>query len=74
MKDFLGKTIMNTLHQKEITAGKGKQGENCNVTHCQKPKSAKHYNKVMCAWYCYECATKIEAVARRDGQSFYDDL
>ena len=60
--------------QKAITPGKGVQGENCNVTACQAPKSAFHYNHVMRKWYCRECATKIQHAAKMAGMSFYDDL
>jgi hypothetical protein len=56
------------------TPGKGKKGENCNVTACQKPKSAHHYNNIMHAYYCRECATEIQRFAVMDGMSFYDDL
>ena len=61
-------------YPKEHTENKGKQGENCNVTHCQKPKSAHHYNKVMHAWYCIQCATDIEEYANKDGLSFFDGV
>lgn len=57
-----------------ITPGKGWKGLNCNVTACQKPESAQYYNTVMRAWYCRECALKIEAAANRDGNSFYPEL
>jgi hypothetical protein len=43
-----------------LTPGKGLEGQNCNVTACQKPDSAHHYNKVMHKWYCLECAEKIQ--------------
>lgn len=46
-----------------ISEGKGKQGENCNRTACQEPKSAHFFNKATNAWYCEECAYKIEASA-----------
>jgi hypothetical protein len=61
-------------YPKPETAGKGKKGENCNVTHCQKPESAFYYNRVMNAWYCEDCALKIEASANAQGNSFYDNL
>lgn len=60
--------------QKPITVGKGVKGLNCNVTHCQKPESAHHFNRVMRKWYCVDCAEKIEASANRDGASFFSDL
>lgn len=59
---------------KPVEPGKGLKGQNCNVTHCQAPNSANHYNKVMRAWYCIDCATRIERSAQQDGLSFYDDL
>lgn len=65
---------MNNPYHKEITEGKGKKGQNCNVTHCQEPDSAHFFNKVMQAWYCWRCATRIEKAANRDDMSFYDDL
>ena len=57
-----------------IQPGKGKQGLNCNVTACQAPDSAHHYNTVMQAWYCRRCAEDIEYWANKDGNSFYNDL
>lgn len=59
---------------KLVEQGKGLKGQNCNVTHCQAPNSAHHYNRVTQAWYCIDCAMRIEESARRDGMSFYDDL
>lgn len=59
---------------KEITEGKGKRGENCNVTHCQEPKSAYYYNHVMDAFYCRRCAMRIQRAAKNEGLSFYNDL
>jgi hypothetical protein len=55
----------------QITQGKGKEGENCNRTACQTPRSANHFNTVTQAWYCFECACTIEAYAQIDGMSFY---
>jgi len=60
--------------QKEMTEGKGIQGENCNRTACQKPKSANYYNTVTRKWYCLQCAREIEKSANRDGMSFYPAL
>lgn len=59
---------------KSPTPGKGKQGLNCNVTACQRPDSANHYNKVMHAWYCRGCAEDIERWAKVDGMSLFDNL
>jgi hypothetical protein len=59
---------------KPATALKGVQGENCNVTHCQAPKSAFHFNSVTKAWYCRSCAARIESAAKCDGMSFYSDI
>lgn len=59
---------------KEITEGKGKWGLNCNVTHCQRPNSAYYYNHVMDAYYCRQCAVKIQRSAVAQGLSFYNDL
>lgn len=56
------------------TPGKGKEGQNCNVTSCQKPDSAHHFNTVMKAWYCRECAEKIEYWAKVDGMSFFEGI
>ena len=50
----------------EVTEGKGKEGENCNVTHCQKAKSAYYYHKDIHAWYCLACATDIQQFATED--------
>lgn len=55
----------------EITPGKGMQGENCNVTACQRPHSADYYNVSMRAWYCFQCACTIEAWAHIDGMSHF---
>lgn len=55
----------------DITPGKGLQGENCNRTACQAPKSANHYNKETRKWYCFKCACTIEAYAQIDNLSFY---
>lgn len=41
------------------TSGKGLEGQNCNVTACQLPDSAHHYNKWTHAYYCIDCATDI---------------
>jgi hypothetical protein len=57
-----------------LSVEKGVKGGPCNVTHCQKPESAHHYNKIMKAYYCRECAERIEAAAKVGGISFYDDL
>ncbi len=53
---------------------KGVKGENCNVTACQKPKSAHHYNSATKAYYCKSCAMKIEAAAIVHDVSFYEGL
>jgi len=58
----------------ELTPGKGKEGENCNVTACQEPESAFYYNKVMHAYYCEHCARDIERFAQMDGLSLFDNL
>jgi hypothetical protein len=50
----------------ELTPGKGLEGQNCNVTACQKPESAHHYNEAMSKWYCLECAQKIQYWALYD--------
>ena len=65
---------MTLYEPKAITPGKGFKGKNCNVTHCQKPESAKHFNRVTRAWYCFECASRIEASANLDGNSWFTDL
>lgn len=65
---------MTQAFPKPCVAGKGLKGQNCNVTHCQAPNSAHHYNRVTHAWYCIDCAMRIEKSARLDGMSFYDDL
>jgi ribosomal protein L37AE/L43A len=58
-----------------ISEGKGKQGENCNRTACQEPKSAHFYNTATRAWYCEDCAYKIEASARHfDKTSLFEGL
>lgn len=62
------------MSHQEHTPGKGKQGLNCNVTACQKPNSAHYYNTVMRAWYCRDCAERIEYAANRGGNSFYPEL
>lgn len=59
---------------KKPMPGKGLKGKNCNVTHCQAPESAHYYNRVTQAWYCEECATRIENSAQRDGMTFFNDL
>ena len=59
---------------KPTGSGKGLEGQNCNVTSCQKENSAHHYNKVMRAWYCKSCAEKIEYWAVVDGMSFFDGI
>jgi hypothetical protein len=59
---------------KQIAPDKCKENGSCNVTHCQKPNSAKYFNTVMRAYYCYECACNIEYSARKDGNSFYPSL
>jgi hypothetical protein len=59
---------------KAITPGKGLQGQNCNVTACQKPDSALYYNKAMRAWYCKECATDIQYWASKDNMVLFDAL
>ena len=74
---FLSPTLRTTQPQPEVqslSAGKGKQGQNCNVTACQAPNSANHYNTAMQAWYCRRCATDIEHWANVDGNSFFSDL
>lgn len=54
--------------------GKGLEGQNCNVTSCQKENSAHHFNSVMKAWYCRKCAEKIEYWARVDGMTFFENV
>lgn len=61
-----------TNPERTATPGKGLKGENCNVAACQKPNSADYYNRYMAAWYCRECAVKIETVARRDGMTMFN--
>lgn len=56
------------------TPGKGLKGQNCNRTACQRPNSAHHFNRVMNAHYCIDCAQMIEAAANSDGESFYTDI
>lgn len=56
------------------TIGKGKEGLNCNVTACQRPNSARHFNTVMEAWYCRRCAEDIQYWSRKDGMSLFNDL
>lgn len=64
-----------SLHgPKEAMPGKGEQGQRCNVTQCQEPDSAHHYNNVMHKWYCKPCAEKIEYWANKDGNSFFDGI
>lgn len=65
---------LSSFAQKKPQPGKGIQGQNCNVTHCQEPESAHFYNRVTHAWYCRQCATRIEQSAQRDGMSLFDDL
>lgn len=72
-----GKTWDEVCSQYEPNAptpGKGLEGQNCNVTACQKPNSAHHFNNVMKAYYCLECAQKIEYWANKDGMSFYEGI
>lgn len=57
-----------------ITDGKGKEGLNCNVTACQRPNSAHHFNTVMRAWYCRNCAEDIQYWAVKAGMSFYEGI
>lgn len=59
---------------KPKTPGKGKKGENCNVTSCQRPYSALYFNRVMNAYYCSECAEEIERSANTSGLSLFDNL
>ncbi|WP_407543748.1 hypothetical protein Q0M94_28505 (plasmid) [Deinococcus radiomollis] len=42
----------------EILPGKGKRGQLCNRQACQQP-GATFYNTSTRAWYCPECARKI---------------
>ncbi len=53
---------------------KGIKGEHCNVTACQEPNSAHHYNSATRAWYCKNCAMKIEAAAIAYDTSFFKGL
>lgn len=69
-----GKTWDEVYEPKAPLPGKGLEGQNCNVTQCQKPNSAHHFNTVMRAWYCLECAEKIEYWANKDGNSFYEGV
>lgn len=41
------------------TTDKGKEGGSCNRTACQKPNSAKYYNRSTRAFYCRTCALLI---------------
>jgi len=66
--------MIQVLFPKAHEADKGKQGKNCNVTHCQEPNSAHHYNRITQAWYCRDCAERIERCAKADGMSFFSDL
>lgn len=59
---------------KAITPGKGLEGKNCNRTACQAPDSAHFFNKITQAWYCFNCASLIEAAANKDDLSFYENL
>lgn len=63
-----------SYEEKPVGAGKGLQGQNCNVTSCQKENSAHHFNTVMKAWYCKSCAEKIEYWAKVDGMSFFEGI
>lgn len=67
-------TDFSRYEPKPNTPGKGLEGQNCNVTQCQKPDSAHHFNNVMKAWYCLECAQEIQYFANKDGFSFYDGI
>ena len=51
---------------KEATPGKGKHGQNCNVTACQRPNSAWWWNSSTRAWYCCDCAYDIQKANWRD--------
>lgn len=53
---------------------KGRQGGCCNVTQCQKPDSAVHYNNGTHAWYCRSCALDIHSANRFDDFVLFDDL
>lgn len=68
------KNSISCAFSEPATSLKGVKGEACNVTHCQAPKSAHHYNRITQAWYCLDCATRIERAAKSDGMSFYSDL
>ncbi len=62
--------MINNYH-KDKTPGKGKEGENCNVTACQAPESAFYFNTAMNAWYCHSCAYEINRFAKMDGQDLF---
>lgn len=67
--------MMSESQEIEIDlSDKGQKGLNCNVTACQKPNSAHHFNNVTKAYYCLECAQKIEYWANKDGMSFYKGI
>ena len=66
--------VGDDIFPKPITPGKGLRGENCNVTHCQKPNSAEYFHATMRAWYCKKCALRLERVARSHGMSFFHVL
>lgn len=57
-----------------ITPGKGLKGLNCNVTACQAPDSAHHYNTTMHAWYCRRCAEDIQYWAKKSGFELFEGL
>ena len=57
-----------------ITEGKGLEGQNCNRTACQEPNSAHYYNTGTKAYYCLECAMKINRSALRDGYDLFPGM
>lgn len=53
---------------------KGKKNGCCNVTQCQKPDSAVHFNNGTHAWYCRSCALDIHHANRFDEFRLFDDI
>ena len=55
-----------------MSEDKGKKGGTCNRTVCSAP--AQHYNVVMRAYYCEECARTIQEYADGDGLVLFEEF